>query len=183
MITQTPGSPPPKQYQHPKCKTPPSKPFPKDKKTNQEPQQAPTPMALMQPPSSTLTTTTTPTLCSQKAALLALVETLTCQLTIMETTDLSETTVELTGPQFEHSIFCGATLQLQEFSTAPKVFNVHFIGSPEAAALLGSHAAEIIETLRSETKPFAIHRIDTSLCTKHRIVERKQEKEHGHETP
>lgn len=68
----------------------------------------------------------------------------------------------LNSPAFSNSIFFGTKVLISEFSTAPKVFNVQFIGSQAAAQVFQTHAPEFYRTFQSQSFDFSIHQFDWS---------------------
>ncbi|NGX47713.1 MAG: hypothetical protein K1000chlam3_01095 [Chlamydiae bacterium] len=95
---------------------------------------------------------------------------------------IQETTFFLDSDAFSSSIFHGAKITITEYSTAPKIFNIHFFADGKALAIFEAHAHELVNSLQNGKFGFGVHRLDTSLLTedeKHAIppVERDLEKE------
>ena len=95
---------------------------------------------------------------------------------------LSETTFFLDSQLFGSSIFYGSQITISEYSTAPKIFNIHFTAHSEALSLFEAHSSDLMAAFQKGNFGFAIHRIDTSLLSekKHLLipkVERDLEKE------
>lgn len=95
---------------------------------------------------------------------------------------IQETTLFLDEAAFSSSFFQGAKITITEYSTAPKVFNIHFTADARALSIFEAHAAELINAFKNGNFAFEVHRIDTSLLSedeKHSLprVERDLEKE------
>lgn len=96
---------------------------------------------------------------------------------------VKETTLFLEGDPFSSSIFEGTKIMITEYSTAPKIFNIHFMANHQnAVTILQSKISELTSAFQQGNFQFSVHRIDTSLLSedeKHAIrrVERETEKE------
>lgn len=84
-------------------------------------------------------------------------------MTVMTAAGVTETTINLNAPQFEGSVFFGAQITITEFSTAPKAFNIEFIGSPQATNLFKGNVEELVAAFQAGNYNFKVHRIDTSV--------------------
>lgn len=78
---------------------------------------------------------------------------------------MQETTLFLEGDSFASSIFQGAKITLTEYSTAPKIFNIHFFANNNALQVFEAHAAELAGALQNGNFGFQVHRIDSSPLT------------------
>ncbi len=74
---------------------------------------------------------------------------------------IKETTIILNREP--SSIFSGTKITLTEYSSAPKIFNLHLSSSPEAAKLFQAHAQALINAIHH--RDFDIHRIDADLLS------------------
>ncbi|NGX45818.1 MAG: hypothetical protein K940chlam2_00998 [Chlamydiae bacterium] len=97
------------------------------------------------------------------AQIIQLFEKMIGALTHIHQEGISETTIELTSDGFASSVFYGATITLTEYSTAPKVFNIHLSATPEGVALFEAHAGELSAALHKGNFGFGIHRLETEL--------------------
>jgi len=88
---------------------------------------------------------------------------LCCEMLVMTGERSTQTTLVLQTDAFLNSPFYGATVMIEEFSTAPKIFNVSIKGTTEAISLLQTHTASFFRLLETRNFSFAIHRIDTDL--------------------
>ncbi len=59
------------------------------------------------------------------------------------------------------SIFCGTRITIKEFSTAPKVFNVHIASNPSSLHLINAHKAALLSSFEQGKFPFSVHRLET----------------------
>lgn len=95
---------------------------------------------------------------------------------------IQETTLFLEGDPFSSSIFEGAKITITEYSTAPKIFNIHFFADQKGLAVFESKLGELASAFHRGNYNFQVHRIDTSLSSedeKHalRRVKRENDKE------
>lgn len=95
---------------------------------------------------------------------------------------IKETTLFLEGDPFSSSIFEGGKIIITEYSTAPKIFNIHFMLDQNARTVIEGKLTELTSVFQQGAFQFAVHRIDTSLLSedeKHAIrrVERETEEE------
>jgi hypothetical protein len=87
----------------------------------------------------------------------------------------TETTLFLDSPQFDHSPFYGTRITIQEFSTAPKAFNVEIAASSWALMQIDTHKAALLTAFAKGDFGFSIHRLDTELQeTDHPLFQRKE---------
>lgn len=89
-------------------------------------------------------------------------------MTIMTSSGITETTIHLDAPQFQGSVFFGAQITITEFSTAPKAFNIEFIGSPQGVNLFKGSIEELVAAFQAGNYNFKVHRVDTSLSPRER---------------
>lgn len=59
------------------------------------------------------------------------------------------------------SIFCGTRITIKEFSTAPKIFNVHISSNPSSLHLINAHKAALLTSFEQGKFPFSVHRLET----------------------
>lgn len=76
---------------------------------------------------------------------------------------IQETTIVLNREEFSSSIFSGSQITITEFSTAPKIFNIHFQGGEQAVAAFQAHAADLARVFDQRKFGFEIGRIDATL--------------------
>lgn len=82
---------------------------------------------------------------------------------VMNDSGITETTIHLNTPQFSSSIFSGAEIILREFSTAPLIYNIEFVGNPQAVALLQKNMETLMHSFQEGKYRFKVNRIDTRL--------------------
>ncbi len=68
------------------------------------------------------------------------------------------------------SIFSGTKITLTEYSSAPKIFNLHLSSSPEAVKLFQAHAQALINAIHHKDNDFDIHRIEADLLSSEEIL-------------
>jgi hypothetical protein len=126
--------------------------------------------AAVQPPSTALgpsfippPTTSAPGYTLLNSEMLALFEKMVGQITIMlEPKGPTETTLHLTSPEYANSIFYGAQIKISEFSTAPRAYNIEFLGTPQNTAYFQKNIGSLKAAFKGE-KRFSIHDIKSSL--------------------
>jgi hypothetical protein len=90
--------------------------------------------------------------------------------------------------------FSLSQIVIREFSTAPKAFNVEFVGSPQALALIQQNVPALLGAVQQGNFNFSINRFDVKLgSTEKPIFSRKEslkrgdkefsDQEGGEETP
>ncbi len=105
---------------------------------------------------------------------MALLERMVGIITVMQTSGLTYTTITLNAREFTSSIFYGAQIIIKESDTAPKAFNIEFIGSPQALLLLQKGQQDLLATLNKPGSGFSVHRIDAKLTAEKPIFSRKE---------
>ena len=90
---------------------------------------------------------------------------------------VTETTVTLNSASLQGTPFYGAKITIEEFSTAPKAFNVVLEGSPQAISLMSTHMGDLLSAFQSTHQNFNINRIDTRLAET--PAEKKKAEEEG----
>ncbi len=83
-------------------------------------------------------------------------------MTVMQLSGIQETSFILNMPQFASSVFFGTRIIIQEFSTAPQMYNVQFNGSPQAVSLAQKHTAGLMAAFQANRYNFRIHRFETN---------------------
>ena len=94
-------------------------------------------------------------------------------MTVMDMNGVRETTVTLNAPQFSSSVFYGAQIIIQEYTTAPKVFNIQMVGSPQAVALFQANADDLMAAFQSGKYNFRVNRLEASLSERP-LIRRKE---------
>ena len=127
----------------------------------------------------------TPIYTSLKPELLALFERLIGSMSIMNTSGITETTIELNASEF--STFAGAKIVITEHTTAPKIFNIEFLGTAQTVALFNDSSASLVAAFKNGNYAFQVNRIDASLLKTdrplfHRKEETKDKQEKGEDT-
>jgi len=95
-------------------------------------------------------------------------------MTVMATAGLTETTFTLNAPQFASSVFFGAQIIIQEFSTAPKAFNIQFKGQPSAVTLFQGQVEDLIAAFQAGNYNFRVNRLETGYLTERPLFKRKE---------
>lgn len=102
---------------------------------------------------------------SISAESLLLFDKMCSEMLVMTSESCSKTVLILQSTEFTNSPFYGAEVTLEEFSTAPKIFNVSIRANDSAIILIQSHLAGFMQLLEDRNFSFGINRIDTSILT------------------
>ncbi len=100
-------------------------------------------------------------------------------ITVMTSSGITETTIQLTAPQFASSIFFGAQIIIQEFSTAPRAFNIQLVGTPQAVSLFQSNADDLMAAFQNGNYNFKVNRLDTRIASEERPLFKRKEAASG----
>ena len=87
-------------------------------------------------------------------------------MTYLTQSGVSETTFFLDMHQF-----AGTKVTITEFNTAPKVFNISLVGSPEMAARFNAYAPDLLAAFHKSPFNFSVHRLESAVES--HLVERK----------
>lgn len=87
-------------------------------------------------------------------------------MTVLTTTGITETTINLNAPQYASSLFFGTQIIIQEFSTAPKAFNIQILGTPQAAQAAQGNANDLMAAFQSGNYNFKVNRLDIGILRK-----------------
>jgi len=75
----------------------------------------------------------------------------------------TKTVIFLDKQELGDSLFSGAQILIEEFSTAPKAFNVTLIANEAACSLIKTQLALLIAQIKQKDLPFSIHRLEINL--------------------
>ncbi|MBS0629841.1 MAG: hypothetical protein JSS30_06420 [Verrucomicrobia bacterium] len=95
------------------------------------------------------------------AAVAALFERMVGVMTVMTTTGVTQTTINLDNPKYANSVFYGAQIVISEFSTAPKAYNIQLLGNQQAVTLFSNNVQELVAAFQAGNYTFKVNRIDT----------------------
>ncbi|MES2121651.1 MAG: hypothetical protein V4492_02595 [Chlamydiota bacterium] len=126
-------------------------------------------MALPAPPPEGLPSYTTLT-----PQVMELFDRMVGTMTVMTASDMTETVVTLNAPQFASSVFFGSQIIIQEFSSAPKQFNIKLNGSAQAVALFQGNADDLMAAFQGGKFGFKVHRLETGLLEDQPLFKRKE---------
>src|SRR6185437_7397233 len=90
-----------------------------------------------------------------------LFERMVMSIAVMMDQGIQETTIHLSPNEF--SLFGGAQLVIREYSTAPKAFNIEFLGNAHNTALFAKSVEDLMKTHQNGKYNYRINRIETSL--------------------
>lgn len=110
------------------------------------------------------------------AQMLDIFERMVGVMTVLKSSGMTQTTIHLTGPQFASSIFNGCQITIQEFSSAPKSFNIQFVGSPQAVQAFEAKIPMINSAFSAGNYDFKVNRLEANLSrTEGPVLHRKEE--------
>ena len=95
-------------------------------------------------------------------------------MTVMNLSGMTETVVTLNAPQFASSVFFGSQIIIQEFSSAPKQFNIQLNGTPQATALFQGNATDLMAAFQQGNFGFRVHRLETGTIEEKPLFKRKE---------
>jgi hypothetical protein len=136
--------------------------------------QAPLPAALEVPPAGP-----TPPYAHLHPQVLDLFERMAGVMTIMTSSGMTETTINLTAPQFASSVFFGTQIIIQTFTTAPHAFNIQLAGTPQAVALFQGNAEDLMAAFQSGNYNFRVNRLDTRILTEDKPLFKRRDAASG----
>ncbi len=95
-------------------------------------------------------------------------------MTIMTDSKMTETVITLNSPKFASSVFYGTQIIIQEYTSAPKAFNIQLNGNPEAVALFQGNADDLMAAFQYGNYNFKVNRLDTGYLTDRPLFHRKE---------
>jgi hypothetical protein len=113
--------------------------------------------------------------------ILDLFERMTGVITVVQMQGKSETTIHLTSPQFASSVFFGSQIIIEEFSTAPKAYNVQLLGTAQAIKTFDENVEVLLNSFQTGNYNFKINRIETGLTPSEKPLFSRKEKISGEE--
>jgi len=102
---------------------------------------------------------------------MALFERMVGVMTVMHAAGVTETSINLSNPQFAKSPFFGSEIVIREYATAPKEFNIEMLGTQQSADLFSGHKQELLAAFQHGNYNFKVNRIDVGY-----IPEKKEER-------
>lgn len=110
---------------------------------------------------------------SMKAETFQLFERMVMSITVMMDQGIRETVIHLNSREF--TLFGGGQLIIREYSTAPKAFNIEFLGDAHNTALFAKSVDELMKAHQNGRYNYRINRIDTSLLRPEKPVFHRKE--------
>ncbi|MBS0614989.1 MAG: hypothetical protein JSR58_00365 [Verrucomicrobia bacterium] len=115
-----------------------------------------------------LAPTTASSLFFENAEIQQLFERLGLAMTVLHESGITETTVHLSGPEFP--TLSGTEIIIRQYSSAPLMFNIEFVGQNLAA--VEQNIPQLMNAFQAGNYNFKVHRIEVS---RHRRVTKKKE--------
>ena len=112
---------------------------------------------------------------SLNTEILTLIEKLGAEMIIMTTEDSNHTTIHLGDNYPQGSVLNNLEISIQEFSTAPKIFNVTLTSSPESLEKISPYISQLLNVFRERKFDFSINRIETEISSGKPLFCRKKE--------
>ncbi len=110
------------------------------------------------------------------AQTLALFEKMLSVITILKDSGVTETTIHLISPEFANSQLYGSQVIIREYSSAPLVYNIEFMGNPQAASLFEKNLKHLRSAFNDPKYRFRVNRLEASIShEQYRRVDRKGE--------
>lgn len=129
-----------------------------------------TPAELAPPP-----TTSAPSYAYLHPIVLDVFERMVGVMTVMSTSGITETVMTLNAPQFASSVFYGTQITIQEFSTAPKAYNIQLSASPQAISIFQGNMDDLMAAFQGGKYSFRVNRLDTALLPSDRPLFKRKE--------
>lgn len=104
----------------------------------------------------------------------ALMEKVGSEMIVMTSEGSTKTTLVLDSEAFDSSLLKEAKITIEEFSSAPKIFNVKISAGPQAIELVRVHVEEFLKLFQERKFGFSINRIDTELTSSRPLFARKE---------
>ena len=96
-------------------------------------------------------------------------------ISILKDSGVTETTIHLISPEFANSQLFGSQVIIREYSTAPLVYNIEFMGNPQAARLFQKNLNQLRSAFNDPKYRFRVNRLEASISNEeYRRVERKK---------
>jgi hypothetical protein len=94
---------------------------------------------------------------------------------VMNDSGIQETRILLNSENFSSSSFYGTEILIQEYSTAPKTFNVQLISTSANVELIRNHIPTLMHALKANDFGFNVHRFESFISSeKIHLVRRKE---------
>jgi hypothetical protein len=120
---------------------------------------------------------TEPAAKSSPSEIFALMEKVGSEMIVMASEGSTKTTLILDNDVFGSTLLKDAKITIEEFSSAPKIFNVKITASPQAIEALRGNMEEFLKLFQERKFSFSINRIDTELSSSRPVFSRKENKE------
>ena len=104
----------------------------------------------------------------------ALMEKVGSEMIVMTSEGSTKTTLILNNDLFESTLLENAEITIEEFSSAPKIFNVTISAGPRGIEMVRSQMEEFLKLFQEKKFGFSINRIDTEISSSKPIFSRKE---------
>lgn len=94
-------------------------------------------------------------------------------MTVMTQQGVKQTTMVLDSPHFANSLLFGSEVIITEYSTAPRAFNIEFLGTAQAVNLMQGGIEELVAAFDAGHYTFKVNRIEAALLPATRALGRK----------
>ena len=93
---------------------------------------------------------------------------------VMTSEGSTKTTLILNNDLFESTLLENAEITIEEFSSAPKIFNVTISAGPRGIEMVRSQMEEFLKLFQEKKFGFSINRIDTEIASSKPLFSRKE---------
>jgi len=119
---------------------------------------------------------------SLNTEIVTLIEKLGAEMILMTSEDANHTTIRLGDNYPQGSVLNNLEISIQEFSTAPKIFNVTLTSTPESLEKISPYINQLLNVFRERKFDFSINRIETEISSGKPLFCRKKESENDSHT-
>ncbi|MCX6990544.1 MAG: hypothetical protein NTX49_05715 [Chlamydiae bacterium] len=133
-----------------------------------------TPYIPMNPKSIDLIDSIAPTSPPISEQVYALMECVGSEMIVMTSESSTKTTLILDNKLFNNTLLESAEITIEEFSSAPKIFNVTISAGPKGVEMVRTHMEEFLKLFQEKKFGFSINRIDTEISSAKPLFSRKE---------
>jgi len=133
-----------------------------------------TPYLPVNPQSVNLIHSVTPVAIPISDQVYALMECMGSEMIVMTSEGSTKTTLILDDELFNNTLLESAEITIEEFSSAPKIFNVTISAGPKGVEMVRTHMEEFLKLFQEKKFGFSINRIDTEIASSKPLFSRKE---------
>lgn len=103
--------------------------------------------------------------------ILSLIEKIGSEMIVMSSDGITRTTLILPSSDTVNSFFSGMEITIEEYSSAPKIFNIKISASAEASNIIRANTHEILKLFHETKFNFSVNRLDTQISSNKHLYE------------